>query len=50
LGAAFVDYAPLLQPGETADLICLAVDRQQAKVVHRYANAYFECAISACDA
>ena len=40
--AAFVDYALLLRPGETANVVCLAVDRQQAKIVHRYAKAYFE--------
>jgi hypothetical protein len=37
LGAAFVDYAPV----ETANVVYLAVDRQQAKIVHRYAKAYF---------
>ena len=28
--ASFVDYGPLLRPGERASIFCLAVDRQQA--------------------
>jgi hypothetical protein len=40
--ASFVDYGPLLRPGERASIFCLAVDRQQAKIVLNYCRAYFE--------
>jgi hypothetical protein len=39
--AAGTDYRPLLRPGEAATVMCLAVDRDQAKIVSRYARAYF---------
>jgi hypothetical protein len=39
--AAFVDYRRHLRPGERAAILCLAVDRQQAAIVHRYISAYF---------
>jgi hypothetical protein len=31
-----------LRPGERAVIVCLAVDRDQARIVLRYINAYFE--------
>jgi hypothetical protein len=39
--AAFFDPADRLRPGERAVVLCLAVDRDQAKIVHRYIRAYF---------
>ncbi|HEY1261665.1 MAG TPA: hypothetical protein VGF34_20635 [Stellaceae bacterium] len=39
--AALNDYGELLRPGERASVICLAVDRTQAKIVHRYIAGYF---------
>jgi hypothetical protein len=39
--AAGTDYKPLLRPGELASVMCVAVDRNQAKIVNRYARAYF---------
>jgi hypothetical protein len=33
---AFVDYRGMLRPGEAASVICLACDRQQAKIVLKY--------------
>ena len=39
--AGFVDYRGVLRPGETASVLCLAVDRQQAKIVLRYAKSLF---------
>jgi hypothetical protein len=39
--ASFIDYTPLLRPGERATVFCLAVDRQQAKIVLNYTRAYF---------
>ena len=39
---AFVDYEGLLRPGELATVLCLAVDRDQARIVLNYTRAYFE--------
>jgi hypothetical protein len=39
---AFVDYDGLLRPGEAASVMCLAVDRQQAKIVLKYTKAFFD--------
>jgi hypothetical protein len=39
--AAFVDYGSVLRPGEAASIMCLAVDKSQADVCRRYAQAYF---------
>jgi hypothetical protein len=40
--AAFTDYTPMLRPGERASILCLAVDRQQARIALDYSRAYFE--------
>ena len=40
--AAFSKFAPHLRPGEVATVVCLAVDRDQAKIVLRYIRGYFE--------
>ena len=40
--AAFVDYEGLLRPGKSASVMCLAVDRLQARIVLKYTKAYFE--------
>jgi hypothetical protein len=39
--AAMNDYRALLRPGERASILCLAVDRSQARIVSRYIAAYF---------
>jgi hypothetical protein len=39
--AAVQDYRPRLRPGERASIICLAVDREQARIVQRYIKGYF---------
>jgi hypothetical protein len=39
--AAFTDYRQFLRPGERASVLCLAVDREQARIVHRYITGYF---------
>jgi hypothetical protein len=39
--AACIDYRPRLRPGERASILCLAVDRGQARIVHRYVAGYF---------
>jgi hypothetical protein len=39
---AFVNYDGFLRPGELASVMCLACDRQQAKIVLGYSRAYFE--------
>ncbi len=39
--AAIGNYALHLRPGERSTVACLAVDRQQAKIVHRYIAGYF---------
>lgn len=40
--AALIDHRPLLRPGERASILCLAVDRAQARIVFGYTKAYFE--------
>lgn len=40
--AGFVDYGAVLRPGEVASVLCLAVDRTQAKIVMRYTKAFFD--------
>ncbi len=39
--AAFGDYRSYLRPGERAVVACLAVDREQAKIVLGYIKAFF---------
>jgi hypothetical protein len=39
--AALGNYRDRLRPGERATVMCLAVDRTQAKIVHRYIAGYF---------
>lgn len=39
--AALGDYAAHLRPGERAVVMCLACDRDQARIVHRYIAGYF---------
>jgi hypothetical protein len=39
--AAMADYGPHLRPGERASILCLAVDRSQARIVNRYIKGYF---------
>jgi hypothetical protein len=39
--AAFVDWRPRLQAGETALVLCLAVDRSQASILFKYIRAAF---------
>jgi hypothetical protein len=39
--AAIMNYGPYLRPGERASVLCLAVDRAQARIVHRYIAGYF---------
>jgi hypothetical protein len=39
--AAIMNYTPYLRPGERASILCLAVDRAQARIVHRYVAGYF---------
>jgi hypothetical protein len=39
--AALTDYRQYLRPGERASVLCLAVDRLQAKIVNRYVRGYF---------
>ena len=40
--AVTVDYKAHLRPGERATVLCLACDRDQAKIVHKYIRGYFE--------
>jgi hypothetical protein len=40
--SAFPSYDGLLRPGEMANVLCLAVDRQQAKIVLKYTKAFFD--------
>jgi hypothetical protein len=40
--AAMGDYRAYLRPGERASILCLACDREQARIVHRYVVAYFQ--------
>ena len=39
--AAMGDYRAHLRPGERAVVMCLAVDRDQARIVHRYIAGFF---------
>jgi hypothetical protein len=39
---AIADYSPYLRPGERATVACLAVDREQSRIVHRYIAGYFQ--------
>ena len=39
--ASLGDYRRYLRPGERASVLCLAVDRDQARIVHRYIKALF---------
>jgi hypothetical protein len=39
--AAVADYRQYLRPGERATVACLAVDRQQARIIQRYVAGYF---------
>jgi hypothetical protein len=39
--AAVTDYSKYLRPGERASVLCLAVDRSQARIVNRYIRGYF---------
>ncbi len=39
--AAMNDYRATLRPGERASVMCLACDRAQARIVHRYVAGYF---------
>jgi hypothetical protein len=38
---AIADYSAHLRPGERASVLCLAVDREQARIVQRYTAGYF---------
>lgn len=40
--ASIADYSAALRPGERASVLCLAVDREQAKIVNRYIKGYFD--------
>jgi hypothetical protein len=40
--ATFGDFARHLRRGERAVILCLAVDREQARIVYGYVRAYFE--------
>jgi hypothetical protein len=39
--AALCDYSDILRPGERATVLCLACDRDQAKIVLNYIRGYF---------
>ncbi len=39
--AAMGDYSGYLRPGERSTVMCLACDRDQARIVHRYIAGYF---------
>jgi len=39
--AAISDYQPFLRPGERATVMCLACDREQARILRRYIGASF---------
>jgi hypothetical protein len=45
--AAMNDYRAHLRPGERATVLCLACDRSQARIVHRYVRGYFEAPLLA---
>jgi len=40
--AAVPDYLPFLRPGETAMVMCLAVDRLQARIVLNYTRSFYD--------
>lgn len=40
--AALLDFRDRLRPGERASILCLACDRSQARLVHRYTRGYFD--------
>jgi hypothetical protein len=40
--AGFIDYESFLRPGERATVMCLASDRDQARIVLGYTRAYFD--------
>lgn len=40
--AALTDYRQFLRPGERASVLCLAVDREQARIIARYIKGYFK--------
>ena len=40
--AGMGDYRAHLRPGERATVMCLATDRSQARIVHRYIAGYFQ--------
>ncbi|HEV2546260.1 MAG TPA: hypothetical protein VGU20_02895, partial [Stellaceae bacterium] len=40
--ASLGDYRAMLRPGERATVMCLACDREQARIVYRYIVAYFQ--------
>ncbi len=42
IAASFTDYRDRLRPGEKATILCLAVDRAQARIVLDYIRAYFQ--------
>jgi hypothetical protein len=42
LGGLFVDEHEKLRPGERATVVCLATDRDQAKIIFSYIRSYFE--------
>jgi len=42
LAALFSDQGARLRPGERASVICLAVDRDQARIILNYVRSYFE--------
>jgi hypothetical protein len=41
-GSATFDQQDKLRPGERAQVLCLACDRDQAKIVLRYVKSYFD--------
>jgi hypothetical protein len=41
--SALVDHSAILRPGERGVALCLAVDREQARIVFSYVKAFFEC-------
>jgi hypothetical protein len=40
--SALGDNSDFLRPGEVGTIFCLGVDRDQAKIAHRYISAYFQ--------
>jgi hypothetical protein len=42
----FGNFAPYLRPGERASVLCLACDRQQARIVLNYIKGYFAQSIA----